>query len=262
MIQKPKCGSCYYFQDAGLGGSGWCHHPQRKSSAGDMIMVRSNELSCRDEWSRTLWKPSIQPSEDIDWQSFKSLDGDDRTRKELATITRIAGQLSRAPGQRRAERPEGAKAVSTAQEPEPTRALQVFLCHASSDKPVVRNLYRRLVDNGIEPWFDEESLLPGQHWQAEIPKAVRKSDVVIVCLSCASVSKAGYVQKEISFALDVAEEQPEGSIFLIPLRLEECVLPDRLRRYQRADLYSPIGFDRLMKSLSTRSAALGLKSLS
>ena len=53
------------------------------------------------------------------------------------------------------------------------RALRVFLCHASSDKPAVRELYQRLRTDGIDAWLDEEDLLPGQDWQYEIPKAVR-----------------------------------------------------------------------------------------
>jgi diadenosine tetraphosphatase ApaH/serine/threonine PP2A family protein phosphatase len=110
------------------------------------------------------------------------------------------------------------------------RKLRVFLCHASGDKPTVRGLYHRLRADGFDPWFDEESLLPGQDWQLEIPKAVRSSDAVIICLSSRAITKAGYVQKEIRYALDVADEQPEGAIFLIPLRLEECEVPERLRR--------------------------------
>jgi hypothetical protein len=96
------------------------------------------------------------------------------------------------------------------------RPLRVFLCHAAADKPAVRDLYQRLQSEGfIEPWLDEEDLLPGQDWQLEIPQAVRTSDVVLVCLSSHSITRAGYVQKEIKFALDIADEQPEGTIFLI-----------------------------------------------
>jgi hypothetical protein len=154
--------------------------------------------------------------------------------------------------------PRRTSIVLPTNEAAPTRRLRVFLCHASDDKPVVRGLYQRLVEGGIKPWFDEEDLLPGQYWQLEISKAVRRSDVVTVCLTSTAVSKAGFVQKEIQFALDVAEEQPEGSIFLVPLRLEVCSVPERLKRYQWANLYTPDGFDRLMKSLRTRSAALCL----
>src|SRR2546423_1671211 len=89
------------------------------------------------------------------------------------------------------------------------RLLRIFLCHSSGDKPAVRELHKRLVTAGFEPWLDEERLLPGQRWRDEIPRAVQASDLVIVCLSLASISKAGYVQREIKQALDVALEQPE-----------------------------------------------------
>ena len=61
-VAKQKCGSCQFFQEAGLAGSGWCHHPQRKVSSGVLIMVRRNELACRDEWSRSLWQPVAGPN--------------------------------------------------------------------------------------------------------------------------------------------------------------------------------------------------------
>ena len=41
--------------------------------------------------------------------------------------------------------------------PTPDRRLRVFLCYASQDKPIVRELYRRLLaEDWINPWLDEE----------------------------------------------------------------------------------------------------------
>ena len=136
------------------------------------------------------------------------------------------------------------------------RPLKAFLCHASGDKPPVRDLYKRLTAEGVDAWLDKERLLPGQDWRMEIPRAVREADVVIVCLSKKSITKEGYVQKEIKFALDVAEEKPEGTIFLIPARLEDCVVPDRLNRWQWVDLYEDDGFVRLLRSLKLRADAV------
>jgi hypothetical protein len=143
---------------------------------------------------------------------------------------------------------------NTVGETQAVRRLRVFLCHSSGDKPAVRELYRRLCDDGVEPWLDEENLLPGQDWALEIPKAVRASDVVIICLSRAAVTKAGYVQKEIKVALDIADEQPEGAIFLIPLKLEECDVPARLQRLHWVNYYEKSGYERLMRSLKLRSS--------
>ena len=133
----------------------------------------------------------------------------------------------------------------------PSSAKQVFLCHSSGDKAVVRNLWARLRSEGHLPWLDEQALLPGQDWQLEIRKAVRQSQIVLVCLSKTSVNKSGYVQKEIRFALDAADEQPEGTIFLIPVRLEECEVPERLTRWQWVDLFQPDGYERLLGALET-----------
>jgi hypothetical protein len=138
------------------------------------------------------------------------------------------------------------------------RRLRVFLCHSSDDKPAVRDLYHRLCADGLDVWLDEEKLLPGQDWKQEISKAVRAADVVIVCLSCGSVAKAGYGQKEIKFALDVADEQPEGTIFLIPLKLEKCDVPERLSRWQWVDLTAAKGYERLMRALRERAKTRGM----
>ena len=137
--------------------------------------------------------------------------------------------------------------------PDSKRPLRVFLCHSSGDKTPVRNLYHRLRKDGIEPWLDEEKLLPGQDWQNEIIKAVRTSDIVVVCLSRASTTKAGFVQKEIKYALDIADEQPEHTVFIIPLRLEECAVPSRLTRWQWVDLFEDRGYGRLLQVLQLRA---------
>jgi hypothetical protein len=137
------------------------------------------------------------------------------------------------------------------------RPLKVFLCHSSGDKPAARELYRRLDEAGADPWLDEEDLIPGQEWASEIPRAVRASDVVVVCLSNASVNKAGYLQKELKYALDSADEQPEGTIFLIPLKLEECEVPERLSRWQWVNYFDAKGYERLILALQTRARAFG-----
>src|SRR6266508_4718164 len=140
---------------------------------------------------------------------------------------------------------------------ETKRPLKVFLCHASGDKPAVRELYKRLIAEGVDAWLDQEKLLPGQDWRVEIPRAVREADVVVICLSNKSITKEGYVQTEIKFALDSADEKPEGTIFLIPARLEDCIVPEQLDRWQWVDLYEENGFTRLLRSLKIRANVVG-----
>jgi hypothetical protein len=141
----------------------------------------------------------------------------------------------------------------------PETRLKVFFCHSSNDKAAVRDLYDRFRHvSGIDAWLDEKNLLPGSDWDLEIRKAVRLSHVVLVCLSENSVSKEGYVQKELKHALGLADEKPEGTIFLIPLRLNRCEVPDRLRRWHWVDLFEDGGFQRLLSALHSRASQIGI----
>ena len=143
------------------------------------------------------------------------------------------------------------------------RKLRVFLCHASQDKPIVRELYQKLLaEDWIDSWLDEERLLPGQDWNLEIEKAVEVSDAVIVCVSSTSIAKEGYIQKELRKVLDIALEKTEGAIFVLPVKLDDCDLPRQLKDRQALN-YFPVSnraasFERLKASLKVRKDSLGM----
>jgi hypothetical protein len=135
-------------------------------------------------------------------------------------------------------------------------SMEVFLCHSSGDKPAVRILWNRLRAEGFAAWLDEKELLPGQKWELEIQKAIDRAGAIIVCLSNGSINKEGFLQREIRLVPDKASEKPEDVIFLIPARLEECSVPNRLRELQWVDLFDAAGTDRLLQALHVRENAL------
>ncbi|RJP54073.1 MAG: toll/interleukin-1 receptor domain-containing protein [Anaerolineaceae bacterium] len=141
--------------------------------------------------------------------------------------------------------------------PDPKRPLKVFLCHAHSDKDAVKALYTHLTNDGVDAWLDKAKLLPGQDWELEIRKAVREADVVVVCLS-QQFNQAGFRQKEVRLALDTAMEKPEGEIFIIPARLEECNNLESLRKWHWVDLFEEDGYEMLMLALQKRAETVGL----
>jgi hypothetical protein len=140
------------------------------------------------------------------------------------------------------------------------RRLRAFMCHCSEDKHVVRLLARRLESDGIDTWLDDEKILPGQHWHDEIIKAIRSAHAVVICLSNKAVQKSGYIQREMRFALDVATEQPEGAIFLIPAKLENCEVPSHFSDLQFVRLYDTQGYDLLLRGLCDRALQVGVAS--
>ncbi len=140
--------------------------------------------------------------------------------------------------------------------PNTKRPLNVFLCHAREDKGDVHKISVRLTNDGVYTWVDENKILPGHNWELEIRKAVREADVIVICLS-KSFNQEGYRQKEMKQALDTAEEKPEGEIFIIPARLADCEIPDRLRKLQCVDMFQDGGYAKLMLALQTRAEAIG-----
>ena len=130
-----------------------------------------------------------------------------------------------------------------------SKQLQVFLLHARQDEGAVRRLYQRLVKEGANVWLDQEKLLPGQDWAHEIHNAIHRSDVVIACLSKQFNKRGGYRHEELRIALEKAASLPEGMTFLIPARLEMCVMPEPLGRWQRVDLFESDGCKKLIRVL-------------
>jgi hypothetical protein len=135
------------------------------------------------------------------------------------------------------------------------RRLKVFLCHSSRDKDAVRELHKQLTAAWVDPWLDEKDIRAGQDWDREIRRAVRRSDVVVVCLSRASTTAEGYVQKELKYALDAADEKPEGTIYFIPLKLEQCDIPERLAKLHCVNYFND-GLEPLLAALSERATDL------
>ncbi|MFN6215702.1 MAG: SUMF1/EgtB/PvdO family nonheme iron enzyme [Microcystis sp.] len=136
--------------------------------------------------------------------------------------------------------------------------IQIFLAHASEDKPAVLALYDRLKQAGYKPWLDKKDLIPGQNWRDEIPKAIKASQIFLACLSAKSANKQGYIQRELRIALDTLGEMLPGTIFFIPMRLEECEIPDlrlaevglNLRDIHRLDYWEEDGFEQLERAIT------------
>jgi hypothetical protein len=139
---------------------------------------------------------------------------------------------------------------------EAKRRLKVFLCHAHSDAATVHDVFHFLKMQGVDAWLDKEKLLPGADWDLEIRKAVRASDVVVICLS-KKFNEAGYRQKEVYIALDAAMFQPQGEIFIIPTRLEVCDVPENLSKWHRVDLFEDDGRQKLIYALRARADSIG-----
>jgi len=140
-----------------------------------------------------------------------------------------------------------------------------FLAYSKLNRIPVREFAAKLKAEGwIDPWFDEEDILPGQVWQNSVILGVRKSHAVIIFLSREAVASEGFFHREIKLALDTAAEKPEEMIFIIPIRLDECIVPEMLRKYHYVDYYGSAEqkgrvYSSLLLSLKLRAENLGIE---
>ena len=111
--------------------------------------------------------------------------------------------------------------------------------------------YDQLLQEGISPWLDIKKLLPGQNWEAEIEKAFSDSNVIILLLSQKSVSKRGFVQREANDAVERLRYKQPTDIYVIPLLLEPCEVPNQIaNRLQYIELNTPGAWKQVQASLN------------
>jgi|GEM_PF-5600091 len=130
-----------------------------------------------------------------------------------------------------------------------SRKPQIFLSYAREDLDRVKKVYSALTEAGLDAWLDVERLLPGQNWEQEINTALKQSELVIVFLSYVSVAKRGFLQRELKESLKLQAEKLETDIYVVPVRLDDCKVPESLSRLHWVDLFTNEGWDRLLAAI-------------
>ena len=170
-----------------------------------------------------------------------------------------------APSQQKTEKPSERVLQPVVPSESTNSKLSPFLCYAKENSTGVREFRERLrAESWVDPWFDEEDILPGQMWEGSVTDAVHNSHAVIIFLSSIAIRTEGFFHKELKLALDAAAEKPDGTIFIIPIRLDECEVPERLRPYQYVDYFGDAQhkdrvYSNLIKALKIRAENLGIK---
>ncbi len=112
----------------------------------------------------------------------------------------------------------------------PNKAQRIFLAYVQEDAALARRLYANLSSRGFRPWMDKKKLLPGQNWPRAIEAAIETSDFFVPCFSHNSVSKRGVFHSELRYALECAARMPLDDIFVIPVRLDPCPVPQPVQQ--------------------------------
>ena len=134
----------------------------------------------------------------------------------------------------------------------PEIKARVFIAYVDEDQEQAARIYESLSVHGFQPWMDKKKLLPGQNWPRAIDAAIQTSDFFIACFSKRAAGKRGSFHSELRYALECAARVPLDEIFLIPVRLEDCIVPPRIAaQTQYVDLFPDwnAGIRRILRAL-------------
>jgi hypothetical protein len=133
---------------------------------------------------------------------------------------------------------------------------KIFLSYSRESRAKVGSLHERLSGAAFKPWMDLMNLQPGEEWEEATKKALQDSDFFLACLTKNSVYGEGFFKRELEWALE--ENGRKRGIYLIPVRLEACEVPDSLNKFQWVDLYKRGGWERLLKALHSKDVTPGM----
>jgi len=105
---------------------------------------------------------------------------------------------------------------------------QIFISYSHTDTEFANNLCKKLEGAGYEVWQDRTDIKTGSHWDDEIVKGLNASQLFLILLSNKSVASQN-VKDEIGYAID-------HNMQILPVLLEVCDVPFRLKRYQYVDI--------------------------
>jgi hypothetical protein len=124
-----------------------------------------------------------------------------------------------------------------------------FLSHNREDKDLVREVGSILHGFGIETWFDEWEILPGDRITEKIEEGLSKATSVIIFLSPHAVASP-WVTEEMHTSL--YQTISTGRLQIIPVVVTECEIPLLLSNYSRID----VGNDKTQIANEIRRAVL------
>jgi EAL domain-containing protein (putative c-di-GMP-specific phosphodiesterase class I) len=128
----------------------------------------------------------------------------------------------------------------------PKVAGHVFICYTREDSNDVDQLQRALQEAGITVWRDTADLWPGDDWRMKIRSAIDNNALVfLACFSSSSIARGrSYQNEELVLAIQQLLLRPPEQPWLIPVRFDDCEIPDRsigdgrsFTSIQRADLF-------------------------
>lgn len=125
---------------------------------------------------------------------------------------------------------------------------EAFLSYSHEDKDFAERIAKKLIDSGIDVWWDNWEISAGDSIIQKIfIEGLSKVDIFLIILSNASVN-SNWVKQELDHAII---KKIEGVTRIIPLIKEKCDIPPPLRTLLWVDLSTDFdaGIQKIVKSI-------------
>lgn len=172
------------------------------------------------------------------WWAAREREGDQPDRTLSTCSGRCARELigrSAAPAAAGARQPRAHgdnTPTPSARRPVPTE--HVFISYSPEDRRHVDQLQEALKAVGIPVWRDTSDVWPGEDRQAKIRHAIIDGAAFLACFSEASLaSPKSYQNEQLVIAIEQLKLRPPDSPWLVPVRFDDCDVPDTDLGYGR-----------------------------
>jgi hypothetical protein len=142
-----------------------------------------------------------------------------------------------------------------------------FISYVHEDASRVDDIRKALAAANVPVWTDTTRLSPGEDWQLVIRRAIKRGALAFVAVfSSASAARgASYQNEELLEAIEIYRKLPPGKVWLIPVRLDDCELPEydlgagrTLDSLHRVDLFGVDAGDEMIRLVVAVLHALDL----
>ena len=125
----------------------------------------------------------------------------------------------------------------------PDDTVKLFLSYAREDFEAVSALYDRLEALGLRPWMDKRDILPGERWRRRSCRRRVKQVRTFSWPACRrkSVEKRGISSGRSSTRWTRGRRSWHDDIYLIPVRLAECQVPEELEEFNGSNCMKRMG---------------------
>jgi hypothetical protein len=118
-----------------------------------------------------------------------------------------------------------------------------FISYAAENRNDALSLANDLNQRGILTWFHEDVTLPGDNPQTRMAQIIEQIDYFIPILSCQ------YNNRELHLAMHQQSSLPEHKRFIIPIQLDDCDIPNSLKKLTPLKMTDKNWLNTLLKSM-------------